>query len=299
MSWPQDLPRKYYEKYQPVPVKSAWFSVYRLPHDIYAITEPLHFQEVNSFLILGRDRALLLDTGMGIDNIKTLCQELYSGPIDVVNSHFHFDHITDDHRFNRVYSYNEPHALSMLRRGFSTEELAFQIKDDQFWGPPPASLNRAGYHIPAIDPIPVEEGAVFDLGGRQLTVLHTPGHSADSMMLWDRENRLLFTGDTFYLGALYAHFDSEFLGKSNFQDYKNTFERIKELEPQLDFIICSHNDMLVAPKYLSLAYEAFASIEQGAARPDGGDIGLHGHGQGKAVTPQYFFDGFSVITKEG
>ncbi len=39
MSWPQDLPRKYYEKYQPVPVKSAWFSVYRLPHDIYAITE--------------------------------------------------------------------------------------------------------------------------------------------------------------------------------------------------------------------------------------------------------------------
>lgn len=148
MSWPHDLPRNYYEKYETVPVTSRWFTVYRLPHNIYAITEPRHFQEVNSYLIIGDKRALLLDTGMGIDNIKALCQELYSGDIEVVNSHFHFDHITENFRFKTVYSYNEPHALEMLRRGFTPQELAFQIKDDEFWGPAPESLDRKNYHIP-------------------------------------------------------------------------------------------------------------------------------------------------------
>ena len=127
------MPRRaYYEKYERMDVKNdgGWYEVYRLPKNVYAIAEPRHFQEVNFFLIVGTDRAVLFDTGMGIVPVKPLIDELYQGEMIAVNSHFHFDHITDDHRFDRVYSYNEHHALNMLRRGFSTEELAFQIKDD-------------------------------------------------------------------------------------------------------------------------------------------------------------------------
>ena len=52
-------------QYPKVDVNSDWYAVFELPCKIYAITEPYHFQEVISFLILGDKAAILLDTGMG------------------------------------------------------------------------------------------------------------------------------------------------------------------------------------------------------------------------------------------
>lgn len=63
--------RSIYNELESVATRSQWFKVYKLENDIYAIAEPYHFQEVISYLILGDDKALLWDTGMGIDNIKT------------------------------------------------------------------------------------------------------------------------------------------------------------------------------------------------------------------------------------
>ncbi len=295
MGWTENLPRAYYAKYERVPVASDWFEVYRLPGGVYAIAEPRHFQEVNSFLIIGAKKALQFDSGMGIGDIRAVVRELYPGEVMLVNSHFHFDHIADNRRYGEIYSCDEPYALSMLRRGFTPDELAFQVKDGQFWGEVPPWLNREAYHIPAIDPIPVGEGHVFDLGDRRLRVLCTPGHSADCIMLLDEENRMLFTGDAFYLGALYAHFDGAFLGRSDFGQYLDTFDRLRGLIPKLDCLVCSHNDPLVSPEYLQKAYEAFRAIAEGRAEPEGGDIGLHGHGQEEAEPLHFRFDGFSAI----
>lgn len=65
MEWREMLRRAYYEKYERIDVENdrGWYEVYRLQSDVYAIAEPRHFQEVNFFLIMGEDRALLLDTG--------------------------------------------------------------------------------------------------------------------------------------------------------------------------------------------------------------------------------------------
>ena len=73
--------------------EDKWFKVYKLPCDIFAIFEPYHFQEVISYLILGCEKALLLDTGMGLGgNIRLLVEQLTKLPITVVNTHSHFDH---------------------------------------------------------------------------------------------------------------------------------------------------------------------------------------------------------------
>ena len=63
-------PREQFNSLTRVPSVSDWFCIYKLPHNIYAICEPYHFQEVMSFLVLGSERNLLIDTGMGMFDIK-------------------------------------------------------------------------------------------------------------------------------------------------------------------------------------------------------------------------------------
>ena len=78
----------------------TWFEVYKVAPGVFAIYEPHQSEEVISYLILGRKRALLFDTGMGISDIKKLAAELTALPVAVVNSHTHNDHVGDNWRFS-------------------------------------------------------------------------------------------------------------------------------------------------------------------------------------------------------
>ncbi|MBN1624717.1 MAG: MBL fold metallo-hydrolase, partial [Clostridia bacterium] len=69
-AWYKVLPRPEYKNYIHVMTHEGWYEVYDLETDTYAIYEPGHFQEVISYLILGSEKALLLDTGMGICRIR-------------------------------------------------------------------------------------------------------------------------------------------------------------------------------------------------------------------------------------
>ncbi len=297
MNWTQFLPRQYYEKYEKVPVKSTWFEVYRLPNEVYAITEPFHFQEVNSYLIIGEKKALLFDTGLGIANIEKVCRDIYPGHIFVVNSHLHFDHIGDNHRFDEVYSFNESHALKRIKRGLEPRELAYHVTPAMFAKPYPKDFCPASYRILPSCPGPIEAGHLFELGGRSIEVLHTPGHTADSIMLLDRKARILFTGDTFYLGALYAHFNDDFYGYSSFPQYCETLERLTGLKDNIEWLYCSHNDMMVPSEMLLQVHKAFRDIK-GKRRPASqGKAGLHTYENDEKKLLQYQFDGFSVIVR--
>lgn len=64
-------------------------------------------------------------------------------------------------------------------------------------------------------------GDVINLGDRQLTVLHMPGHSRGSISLHDRENKLLFSGDVVYDGSMI-----DWLPYSRVSDYIGSCERL-------------------------------------------------------------------------
>ena len=75
----------HFSEFDPIPCESRWFVPYRVPDGVTAIYEPYHFQEVISYLIEGNESALLLDSGMGIGNIRSLVEfltdkEMYSSP---------------------------------------------------------------------------------------------------------------------------------------------------------------------------------------------------------------------------
>ena len=84
--WCKILPRPAYSKLERVAIADPWFEVYRIRPGIFAIYEPHQLEEVISYLILGADRAVLFDTGMGIGNIQAVVAELTKLPVGVVNS---------------------------------------------------------------------------------------------------------------------------------------------------------------------------------------------------------------------
>jgi glyoxylase-like metal-dependent hydrolase (beta-lactamase superfamily II) len=239
---------------------SGWFEVTPIAEGVQAISEPYHAEEVISYLIVGSERAVLLDTGMGIGNIQELSRDLTDRPITVVNSHHHYDHVGDNHRFQHI-------AIHELEAPFLEEEapeelLREAMRPENFWGDPPAGFDPAQYRIlPSKAEQQLTDGDVLELGGRSLRVLHTPGHSPGSICLLSAEEGLLFSGDTAYAGPLYAQFEH-----SNFRDYRETMERLSGLTRDLDLVLPSHNQTPLDAQILVEMADGFEEIAAGGAR---------------------------------
>lgn len=300
MKWKDSAPREYYRKYKKVDVKNGqgWFEVYRLPGNIYAICEPQHFQEVNAYLILGRDKSLLLDTGMGICDIRSVVEELYQGELMVVNSHFHFDHVGNNYKFDEVYIFDEPYAKAAAESGLPKEALGNQLDEDMFLFGYPAGFSPEEFHIPPYKTRLIGDGYIFDLGDRSLKVIHTPGHSNDSIMLFDSENGILFTGDSFYLGALYAHFDCGEFGRSSLEEYLKSMRRLPEEYPNVKALYCSHNDFIADPIKLTETAEALQGIIDKHMGRAAQTKAAHSYLEDASKLMEYGFDGFSIVVKE-
>ncbi len=283
---------------QKIHIKDDWFEVYQLPHQVYAITEPKHFEEVQSFLIKGETYSVLLDTGMGIGNIKPVVEQLVDGKVVVVNSHFHFDHVADNHRFDEVYLYNEANALKMMKAGCSIEEMAYNVEKSMFFGEPPSSFDQQNYAILPMEPLLVEDGHVFDLGDRKLQVIHTPGHTQDSIMLWDQANGLLFTGDSLYKGPICLHFHSPTYGFSNLKEYIHSMKRIEKLTDSLRCLYCSHNELIAEPSLIKEVIDSLESLVKETHHFPISHRGLHAYDDEDDKMARYDFDHFSVVVRK-
>ena len=106
--WYEKLPRQAWSSYEKMDQPDAWFEVYRLTSTVYAIYEDGQFEEVISYLVLGEDKAALIDTGNGIGDIKALVDRLTNLPVTVLNTHTHGDHIGGNHQFREVAALDTP-----------------------------------------------------------------------------------------------------------------------------------------------------------------------------------------------
>ncbi|MCH8307568.1 MAG: MBL fold metallo-hydrolase [Proteobacteria bacterium] len=281
-NWWDKLPRPEWSEYERVAVDDNWFEVYRIIDGVFAIYEPGQFEEVISFLISGENNALLFDTGLGIGDMRSVVDQLTKLDVIVLNSHTHYDHIGGNYQFKTIYAMD----TGFTRRralGLPHERMAEFVSEGWIWKPLPDGFISDEYHSHpfAISQF-VAEGEIINIGGRQLEILETPGHAPDSICLIDRENRILFTGDTFYLAPLYTHVDG-----SDFEDYAKSAARLAGLAGEIDIAITSHNVPIVDGSYMIALGRAFEEIKAGIAEymmTDG--------------NREYQFDGFSVIVKD-
>src|ERR1700751_5768667 len=79
--WCRPLPRPEYKNFERVPVKDAWFEVYRVAPGVFAIYEPHQSEETISYLIAGEHGGLLFDTGMGIGDLRKVVAQLTPWPV--------------------------------------------------------------------------------------------------------------------------------------------------------------------------------------------------------------------------
>ena len=191
--WCRELPRPEYAKLERVKAVDDWFEVYRVRPGVFAIYEPHQFEEVISYLILGDQRAMLFDTGMGIGRISNVVAGLTKLPVTVLNSHTHFDHTGGNAEFSDILAEDTPFTRAN-EKGQSNQYSQDALAAGRICGKLPANIQADSYAIrPYHVSRRVKDGEHIQLGGRELQVIFTPGHTPDSLCLLDAKNQLLFT----------------------------------------------------------------------------------------------------------
>ncbi len=280
--WWEKLPRPVYATLEKVETSQPWFEVYRLTQDTYAIYEPIQFEEALSYLALGKQKAVVIDTGTGIGNLKQVVNELTALPVSVVNTHTHWDHIGSNHQFKEIACFNDEDCIRKLREGADNERLLSSITGDSIWKPLPEAFDASTWKIPPVEPTSLlEDGDRIDLGERILEVIHTPGHSPGSVCLYDKKNRILFTGDTFFPGPLYAYPEDV-----NIEDYMTSLQKLRDRMKEYDYLCSGHNDPWVKSEVIARVVKAFEEILEGKGE----------YKQDNGIR-RYFFDGFDILIR--
>jgi glyoxylase-like metal-dependent hydrolase (beta-lactamase superfamily II) len=208
------------------------YSIYQLKPNVYHIADPLG---VFMTVIVGEEKALLLDTGYGIGHLDETIDQITDLPLIVVNSHGHLDHVLGNRFFGEAYLH--PADLEAYQRHTTQDTkhsvVAMQSAHLELF---PADFSPDAYLSEYKTKIlPIDEGNVFDLGGVSVTVVHTPGHTPGGIALLDDRDRLLLVGD-----AASPHVWMFSQESTSIATYIQSLQKLQELGNQYDGIIASH-----------------------------------------------------------
>lgn len=203
-----------------------WYATRSVGDGVTHIEEPFiqAFYRCNIWHVRGRDRDMLVDSGMGVVSLREWVPLVTERPLTAVASHTHFDHIGCHHEFEeRVVHRAEADILAAPGRRATLADP--YVSDDIFERLPPVPFAATTYAVKAAPATRlVEDGDVIDLGDRVFEVIHTPGHSPGGIALWEERSGILFSGDIVYDGPLI-----EDTYHANAADYERSMRRLYDL----------------------------------------------------------------------
>ncbi len=94
--------------------------------------------------------------------------------------------------------------------------------------------------------VAIGDGHTFDLGGRTLAAIATPGHSPGSLCFLDRKERLLLTGDSVLAGAIWLHLEES----TPLGEYLGSLQRLRALAGEFDRMLPAHGALPLPPRML-------------------------------------------------
>jgi len=211
--------------------------------------------------------------------MKKLAEGFTKLPISVLNSHTHNDHVGDNWRFNDVYGMDTEFTRTNAKG--STADAQAEIAPGEICGELPPDFDAKSY---ATKPWRIShwlhDGDKLDLGGRTLQIISVPGHTPDSIALYDAKNSLLFTGDMFYPGPIFLY-----RPETNLDAYVASIKRMAAL-PDVKLLLPAHNVPVADPAYLPKVVTAMEQVRSGKVKAEQ-------RGDSKI----YSFEGFSFMMK--
>lgn len=189
------------------------------------------------YLVEGKDYSLLIDSIIGIGNLKAYCETLTQKPIILVNTHAHSDHVGGNFHFDHCYMHHRD--ISFMQKSYVgiTKEVIFQtaknmapkeisemmVPDDNFtdWNP--------------IKIYPLYDGDEFDLGDRKIEVVYVGGHTEGSIVLIDHKTRICYSGDACNGNTLL-----EFPNSTSIVEYMKNLLHFKEHQSEFDKLYGGH-----------------------------------------------------------
>lgn len=186
---------------------------------------------VRCFLLLGKEKALWVDSGVSGADLKALAREITELPTVLINTHGDGDHTSGNGSFDRYYMHSEDYVSSGLKEK--------------------CPESRCEY---------VADGTTIDLGGRILEIWEIPGHTKGSIAILDVNTRRLIAGDSVQNGIIYMF--GEKRAPKRFDDSLN---KLIGKSDKYDTVLCSHGERELPAEYVGKVKNCWQLVLAGKA----------------------------------
>lgn len=198
---------------------------------------------VYSFLLVGDERAIMIDSGCSIENMKEIIEgiliengyaDFVNKPIEVITTHGDGDHTNAHNQFPAYYVTNDDYEIF---------EFAKRYPDAQYKQ--------------------IIDGQIIDIGNRPLQIITVPGHTKGSVAILDKNNRRLFCGDMVQTGRIFQFGQ----GRVNNQ-LRDSYEKLERLCGEFDELCPNHATPVLKPDYITTVKNAWDEVQAGKVKPD-------------------------------
>jgi hydroxyacylglutathione hydrolase len=198
----------------------------------------------NSYLVVGSEKGVVIDTGFAAENIQGYAQGLTDMPVKMAaNTHGHFDHTGGNGWFDGAY---------MSAKALEATKTPYPSLD--------ASQYRSDYPVTVIG-----EGDRVDLGGRSLEVIEIPAHAPGSIAFFDRKEGIMFTGDEVEELVMLIWMQDE--PQPTVEQHAKNMEKLLKHRQGFEFICTGHSLVMKSPSLIETYLEHDRRIMMGL---DGG-----------------------------
>ncbi|MCD7820420.1 MAG: MBL fold metallo-hydrolase [Lachnospiraceae bacterium] len=224
------------------------YQVIPLHDDIYLLDDFFH---VHCYLIIGKEKALLIDTGVGVGNLADMVKQITEKEVLLVNTHTHPDHIGNNSLFSSVMISQEDKALydACASESFKRKSLPPFIKevDADF---PEDLMEHMIQKDETVDISYLNDKQILSLGQRNVEIIATPGHTQGSLCFYDSASRSLFTGDTICDQSVLLCFEES----ADLTTYRKSLMKLYHRKEEIEKIYSAHHkiplDITIVEQYL-------------------------------------------------